>query len=96
MDYRMYNLGVPAGENAVELIFKHLKEQGQIKVNKLVLDFVGFEGEAGTNFTLNKQGDKIAIPSNGYFISPYTGNEYCKITSLVFEKDFSGNIYYII
>lgn len=58
MDYRMYDKGAPAGENVVELIAQHLREQGQVKTGKLILDFVGFEGTAGTTFTLNNQEDK--------------------------------------
>lgn len=96
MDYRMYSLGAPAGENVVELIKKHLEEQRQIKIDKLVLNFVGFEGAAGTTFTLNKQKDKMSIPSSGQFITPFAGERYFKITSLIFDNTFSGNIYYII
>ena len=54
MDYRMYS-GVPAGKNVLKLIEEHLREQGQVKVGQLILDFVGFEGAAGTTFTLNNQ-----------------------------------------
>lgn len=96
MDYRMYSGGAPAGKNVVELISKHLREQNQVKVGKLVLDFIGFEGAAGTEFTLNNQEDKMKIPSSGHFITPYDGEKYMKISSLVFDIDFSGDIYYII
>ena len=41
MDYRMYDKGAPAGKNVVELIAQHLREQGQVKTGKLILDFVG-------------------------------------------------------
>ena len=96
MDYRMYSGGAPAGENVVEIIKKHLEEQHQIKVDKLVLDFVGFEGAAGTKFTINKHKDKMAIPTCGHFITPYDGDKYVKITSLVFDQTFTGDIYFII
>lgn len=96
MDYRMYSDGAPAGENVVEIIKKHLEEQHQIKVDKLVLDFVGFEGAAGTKFTINKHKDKMAIPACGHFITPYDGDKYVKITSLVFDQAFTGDIYFII
>ena len=57
MDYRMYSGGAPAGENVVEIIKKHLEEQHQIKVDKLVLDFVGFEGAAGTKIVPCRPGN---------------------------------------
>lgn len=96
MDYRMYPYGAPAGENVVELIRQHLIEQGQIKTSKLVLDFVGFEGETGTTFMLNNQEDKMAIPNCGHFVTPHYGDRYMKVHSLVFDSAFTGNIYYII
>lgn len=96
MDYRMYSDGALAGENVVELIEKHLREQGQVKVGKLVLNFVGFEGAAGTTFALNNQKDKMKIPNNGHFITPYDGGKYMKISSLIFDNAFDGDIYYII
>ena len=67
-----------------------------MKVDKLVLDFVGFEGAAGTKFTINKHKDKMAIPACGHFITPYDGDKYVKITSLVFDQAFTGDIYFII
>lgn len=96
MDYRMYKGTIPAGKNAVEIIQKHLEEQNEVRTNKLVLDFVGFEGAAGTTFSLNKHKDKMAIPKTGYFITPHCGDDYMKITSLVFDSAFTGSIYYII
>lgn len=96
MDYRMYDKGAPAGENVVELIAQHLREQGQVKTGKLVLDFVGFEGAAGTTFILNNQEDKMKIPNSGHFITPYDGGKYMKISSLIFDDAFDGDIYYII
>lgn len=96
MDYRMHKGGAKAGENVVQLIEKHLNEQGQVKTGKLVLDFIGFEGAPGTKFTLNNQKDKMEIPSCGNFVTPYQGDKYMRITSLVFDADFNGNIYYII
>lgn len=96
MEYRMYSGDIPAGKNAIELIKQHLEEQKQIKMDKLVLNFIGFEGAAGTTFTLNQQKDKIVIPQCGYFITPHDGHSYMKITSLIFEQDFNGNIYYIM
>ena len=96
MDYRMYDKNIPAGENVVELIQKHLRETGEVKTDKLVLDFVGFEGDAETKFTLNNQKDKMIIPSCGHFITPHCGERHMKIHSLVFDNDFNGYIYYIV
>ena len=96
MDYRMYSGGAPAGKNVVKLIEEHLREQGQVKIGQLILDFVGFEGAAGTTFTLNNQRDKMVIPNCGHFITPHDGDKYMKIYSLVFDNTFTGNIYYII
>ena len=42
------------------------------------------------------QEDKIMIPNCGHFITPHCGDRYMKIHSLVFDNDFTGNIYYII
>lgn len=96
MDYRMYSGGALAGENIVELIEQRLREQGQVKTGKLILDFVGFEGAVGTEFTLNNQKDKMKIPNSGYFVTPYDGGKYMKISSLIFDNAFDGDIYYII
>ena len=96
MDYRMYSEGAPAGKNVVELIQKRLEEQGQVKTAKLVLDYVGFEGSAVTTFRLNNQEDRKKKKKTGYFISPNCGDRYMQISSLIFDNDFSGNIYYIV
>lgn len=94
MDYRMYSGGAPAGENVVTLIKESLKEQG-IKINS-PLRFVGFEGSAGMMFHLNDHEEPIAIPSTGKFITPFNGERFMPIYSLVFDGGFSGNIYYIV
>jgi len=96
MDYRMYSGNVPAGKNVVELIQQHLENQKQVKTDKLVLSFIGFEGTPGTKFTLNNHKDKMMIPSSGSFITPYTGERGMNIFSLVFDERFDGYIYYIV
>lgn len=95
MDYRMYSGGASAGENVVTLIKNELYTKSKIQ-NQAPLKFIGFEGTAGTLFTLNNQKDKMAIPSSGKFITPYNGTQYCPIYSLVFDDAFSGYIYYIM
>lgn len=97
LNYRMFSGTIPAGENAVEIIKKHLEDNEGFKTAKLTLDFVGFEAPKGTSFTLNNQKDKISVPSSEYFITPYLdSNHYMSIESLIFDSSFSGNIYYII
>ena len=51
MDYRMYTGGVSAGENVVDKIKTELEREG-LKITK-PLRWIGFEGDAGTKFTLN-------------------------------------------
>lgn len=94
MDYRMYSKGAKAGENVVELIWKDLGEQN-IKGSK-ALKFVGFEGKKDTAFRINGHKEETKIPSNGKFITPYSGDYYMSIYSLVFTDEFEGDIYYII
>lgn len=93
MDYRMHIGGAVAGENVVDTIKKELEREG-LKITK-PLRWVGFEGEAGTKFTLNDQITEIAIPQCGSFVTPYDGEEYMPIYSLKFSSGFSGDIYYI-
>lgn len=57
---------------------------------------IAFEGEAGTKFKLNNHKEAMEIPSSGKFYTPYGGERFMPIYSLVFETAFSGNIYYII
>lgn len=94
MDYRMYSGCIKKDENVVTKILKDLKDQG-IQCGNF-LKFVGFEGEKGTKFHLNSHRESTEIPSNGKFITPYAGDRYMSIYSLVFEQDFKGHIYYII
>lgn len=93
MDYRMYTGGVGAGENAVDKIKTELEKEG-LKITK-PLRWIGFEGSAGTKFTLNDQKTEMAIPQCGSFVTPYDGEEFMPIYSLKFKSSFSGNIYYI-
>lgn len=95
MDYRMYSGGAEAGENVVTLIKDSLFKEGGIRI-KTPLKFVGFEGTAGTSFRLNNHAEKMVIPSTGSFITPFSGQYYCHVFSLIFDEAFTGNIYYII
>lgn len=94
MDYRMYSGGVPAGKNVVSLIIKQLNDNGEKQ--RAPLKMVAFEGAAGVAFSLNNHTDKMVIPSTGAFYTPYSGDRFMPIYSLVFDNAFSGNIYYII
>lgn len=96
MDYRMIKVSANSMENVVEIIQKELNRTNQIKTDKLILKFIGFEARPNTEFILNKQQTPIKVPSNGSFITPYDGQNYMKITSLKFLQNFSGNLYYII
>ena len=95
MDYRMYTGSVPAGKNLITLIKEDLENKGY-KVPNLSIDFIGFEAAAGTEFTLNDSSNVMEVPSCGKFITPFDGERYLKIKSLVFSQAFSGNVYYII
>lgn len=94
MDYRMYSGGVPAGENVIPLIIKSLNAQGEQQRGPLKM--VAFEGDAGLTFKLNNHKEVMAIPSTGKFYTPYSGDRYMAIFSLIFTQPFAGNIYYII
>lgn len=94
MDYRMYSGGATAGENVVPVIIDSLNSNGEKQ--RAPLKMVAFEAAAGTLFTLNNHPEKTAVPSNGKFFTPYGGDRFMPIYSLVFDSDFSGNIYYII
>lgn len=94
MDYRMYSKGIPAGKNAVSEIIKSINENGEHQRGPLKM--VAFEGEAGLSFKLNNHAESMEISSTGKFYTPYTGDKFMPIWSLVFDSDFSGNIYYII
>lgn len=94
MDYRMYDGGAPAGENVVNLIIKSLNAAGEKQ--RAPLKMVAFEGSAGTAFTLNNHPEETVIPSTGKFYTPFCGDRYMPIHSLVFTGGFNGNIYYII
>lgn len=96
MDYRMISIVAAPDENVIKLIHKELTEQKQIKVDKLVLKFIGFEAESGTEFYLNKQTTPIKVPSTGNFITPYNGERYMDIYNLSFPEGFSGDLYYIV
>ena len=95
MAYRMFSSGASAGDNVVELIKKELEENGS-RLPNLNLDFVGFQAEPGTKFFLNDMNNEMKVPETGYFITPYNGEYYLRIKSLVFVEDFEGSIYYII
>lgn len=94
MDYRMYSSGATAGKNVIPEIIKSLKENGENI--KGPLKMVAFEGESGVSFRLNSHTENISIPSTGQFYTPYGGDRFMPIYSLIFDEDFSGNIYYII
>ena len=94
MDYRMYSGDIKAGENVVSLIKQELKRQN-IKMTT-PLKFVGFQGMPGTEFKLNGHKEIMKIPTGGSFITPYTGERFMSIYSLVFEENFNGDIYYIV
>lgn len=94
MDYRMWNGGAKAGENVIPIIIKSLNNNGEKQ--KPPLKMVAFEGDAGTSFKLNNHPEATVIPSTGQFYTPYGGDRFMPIFSLVFDADFSGNIYYII
>ena len=95
MDYRMYSGGATANENVIPLIKESIQQSDGIKTHT-PFRFIGFEGDVGTEFYLNGSNDLMKIPSSGYFVTPFDGERYMPIYSLVFESDFNGDIYYIV
>ncbi len=95
MDYRMYKGGATANENVIPLIKESILQSDGIKTHT-PFRFIGFYGDVGTEFYLNNSNDPMEIPNCGYFITPFDGERYMPIYSLVFTEDFDGNIYYII
>ena len=94
MDYRMYAGGATAGKNVVPEIIKSLNNNGESIRGPLKM--VAFEADAGTMFKLNGHPEETAVPSSGKFYTPYSGDRFMPIYSLIFTNNFSGNIYYII
>lgn len=95
MDYRMYKANVSANEEVVSLIKESIKQIDNIK-SDAPFRFIGFQGDAGTEFYLNNSNVAMEIPDCGYFITPFDGERYMPIYSLKFDQAFDGNIYYII
>lgn len=94
MDYRMYTGGAIAGKNVVPEIIKSLNDNGESLRGPLKM--VAFETAAGTTFKLNSHTEIIAVPSTGKFYTPFSGDRFMPIYSLIFTNNFTGNIYYII
>lgn len=94
MDYRMYSGGATAGKNVVQDIIKSINNNGEHQHGPLKM--VAFEGAAGTSFWLNDHSEPTEIPSTGKFYTPYAGDRFMPIYRLIFDQNFSGNIYYII
>lgn len=94
MDYRMYSQGATAGKNVVPEIIKFINNNGDSVRGPLKM--VAFEAAEGTSFRLNNHPEEIAVPSSGNFYTPYNGERFMPIYSLIFTNDFNGNIYYII
>ena len=95
MNYRMFTASAGATDDVVQLIKKDLESKGE-KFPQFALKFIGFEAPAGTRLILNNNDEGIAVPSNGKFVTPFNGDKYMFIRSLVFPAGFSGNLYYII
>lgn len=95
MEYRMSTVTVAAGKNMIDEIIKDLKEDGY-HFASISFPFIGFEAPAGTKFYLNDQKKPMIVPSCGNFTTPFFGNYCCQISKIVFEKAFTGNVYYVI
>lgn len=92
--YGCVEVAVAAGEDAVKKIYEQLHRQTGYYNTRFVLKFIGFEADQGVSFKINNVPNQV--PSTKYFITPYGGNYYMPIYSLIFDSDFSGDIYYII
>lgn len=81
-NYNCVKITAEADENIVPLIFEKLT--GNIpKGSKCMLKFVGFEDDVDTEFKINNAPN--VVPSSGYFITPYDGNNYLPVTQLSFN-----------
>lgn len=94
MNLRMIKVTAAANEDIVPLIFTELKNDGE-KHNEKLLDYIGFEAPAGTQFKIND--NQIEVPTSGHFVTPYDGNRYLRIRQFSFNSGCNAqNIYYII
>lgn len=92
--YGCAEITVAAGEDAVKKIYEQIHRENGYFNTRFILKFIGFEAPSGTSFKIN--GVKNIVPNSGHFISPYNGSTYMPIQTLIFNSNFSGNIYYII
>lgn len=93
-NYRTVSITANADENVVPIILAELKAEGYA-TPRFTLDFVGFEGDEGESFKVN--GNPLKVPSTGYFITPYCGDDnYIAIHSLTFDEAVSDKNIWII
>lgn len=91
--YACVKLSASADENIVPLLFKELT--GTVPPGQQCkLQFIAFEGEAGTELTIN--GVPNIVPSTGQFLTPYDGANHMMIHSVTFKEAISDlNIWFI-
>lgn len=95
MIYRCVTVTAQPGEEIMEKIYQILnREDGYYNTN-FQIHFLGFEMKDTDNlgenfyFLLNKMKNKI--PSTGYFITPYNGEYYMNIKSIIFPNTVLTN-----
>lgn len=93
-NYRTVTISAPANTNIVPLIYEQLKQEGY-RTSIFNLDFIGFQGEAGSEVYINK--NPLKVPSTGDFFTPYNGSsDFIQINSVVFPRAISDMDFWII
>ena len=73
---------------------KQLYEEGY-RTSDFKLDFIGFEGEAGTEVYIN--GNPVKVPSTGEFFTPYfNSSDFIQIYSVTFPEAIAEKDLWII
>lgn len=93
-NYRVFTITATPEENIIDKIYKQLQKEGYKNPNFKV-HFIGFEMTKGTEFTLNK--NRMIVPTNGYFITPYEGKgSYLNVNELYMKNGCVNQLFYCI
>lgn len=93
-NYRTITISAPTETNIVPLIYEELKKTGY-RTPRFVLDFIGFQADAGTIVQIN--GNPVKVPPNGTLYTPYfSGSDFLQIRSVVFPTALTNKDLWII
>lgn len=84
MSYRCVEVSAKPEDNVIDKIYEVIHKEDGYTNTRFQPHFVGFETDEGTSFKLNEL--KNQVPSCGYFITPYDGENFMIINSLYFDK----------